>query len=92
MSAPWYVEAFRGDYRDVYAHRNLAAAREEVSMAGGVEAAARAAEATGEAAKEAAARVVEATEEVGSVVVWRWRWRWRSTTWWDICAFFLVNT
>ena len=30
MSAPWYVEAFRSDYRDVYAHRNLAAARAEV--------------------------------------------------------------
>ena len=29
MSTPWYVEAFRSDYRDVYAHRNLAAAREE---------------------------------------------------------------
>lgn len=29
-SAPWYVEAFRSDYREVYAHRNLAAAREEV--------------------------------------------------------------
>lgn len=28
--SPWYVEAFRSDYRDVYAHRNLAAAREEV--------------------------------------------------------------
>jgi len=30
MATPWYVEAFRGDYRDVYAHRNLAAARQEV--------------------------------------------------------------
>ena len=29
-SAPWYVEAFRSDYREVYAHRDLAAAREEV--------------------------------------------------------------
>lgn len=29
-SAPWYVEAFRSDYREVYAHRNLTAAREEV--------------------------------------------------------------
>lgn len=27
--APWYVEAFRSDYRDLYAHRNLAAARRE---------------------------------------------------------------
>ncbi len=26
---PWYVEAFRSDYRDVYAHRNVPAAREE---------------------------------------------------------------
>jgi len=30
MSDPWYVEAFRSDYRDVYAHRDLAAARAEV--------------------------------------------------------------
>ncbi len=30
MATPWYVEAFRGDYREVYAHRNLAAARREV--------------------------------------------------------------
>ncbi|MEM9802874.1 MAG: class I SAM-dependent methyltransferase [Planctomycetota bacterium] len=29
-STPWYVEAFRSEYRDVYAHRNLEAAREEV--------------------------------------------------------------
>lgn len=29
MPDPWYVEAFRSDYRDVYAHRDLAAAREE---------------------------------------------------------------
>ena len=28
--SPWYVEAFRSDYRDVYSHRNLEAAREEV--------------------------------------------------------------
>ncbi len=35
MSAPWYVEAFRGDYRDVYAHRNLAAARDEVRWLAG---------------------------------------------------------
>ncbi len=28
--SPWYVEAFRSDYRDVYAHRDLAAARAEV--------------------------------------------------------------
>jgi SAM-dependent methyltransferase len=27
---PWYVAAFRDDYRDVYPHRDLAAAREEV--------------------------------------------------------------
>lgn len=27
--SPWYVEAFRSDYRDVYAHRNLDAARSE---------------------------------------------------------------
>ena len=26
---PWYVEAFRSDYREVYSHRNLPAAREE---------------------------------------------------------------
>ncbi|MEM1450818.1 MAG: class I SAM-dependent methyltransferase [Planctomycetota bacterium] len=30
IESPWYVEAFRSDYRDVYAHRNLVAAREEV--------------------------------------------------------------
>lgn len=29
-TSPWYVEAFRSDYRDVYAHRNLDAAREEI--------------------------------------------------------------
>lgn len=29
-NTPWYVEAFRSDYREVYAHRNLAAARDEV--------------------------------------------------------------
>lgn len=28
--SPWYVEAFRSDYRDVYSHRNLEAARAEV--------------------------------------------------------------
>ncbi|WP_419191093.1 class I SAM-dependent methyltransferase [Saltatorellus ferox] len=28
---PWYVEAFRSDYRDVYSHRNLPAAREETA-------------------------------------------------------------
>ncbi len=28
--SPWYVEAFRSDYRDVYSHRNLEAARSEV--------------------------------------------------------------
>lgn len=27
---PWYVEAFRSDYREVYAHRNLASARSEI--------------------------------------------------------------
>lgn len=27
---PWYVEAFRSDYREVYSHRNLPAAREEI--------------------------------------------------------------
>ncbi|MFT6833947.1 MAG: SAM-dependent methyltransferase [Planctomycetota bacterium] len=27
--SPWYVEAFRSDYRDVYAHRNVPAARVE---------------------------------------------------------------
>lgn len=27
---PWYVEAFRSDYREVYRHRNLEAARAEV--------------------------------------------------------------
>lgn len=26
---PWYIEAFRSDYRDVYTHRNLSAARVE---------------------------------------------------------------
>lgn len=29
---PWYVEAFRADYREVYPHRDLAAAREEVGF------------------------------------------------------------
>lgn len=29
-NAPWYVEAFRSDYREVYAHRDLPSAREEV--------------------------------------------------------------
>lgn len=29
--APWYVEAFRSDYREVYAHRDLDAARREVA-------------------------------------------------------------
>ena len=46
-----------------------AAAREEVRVAEGMEAAARAAEVTGEAAREAVARVAEATEEVGSAAV-----------------------
>jgi SAM-dependent methyltransferase len=30
--APWYEEAFRSDYRRVYAHRDLASARSEVSF------------------------------------------------------------
>jgi SAM-dependent methyltransferase len=29
-TTPWYVEAFRSDYREVYAHRDLAAARDEI--------------------------------------------------------------
>lgn len=35
---PWYVAAFRGDYRDVYPHRDLGSARREVDavMAAGV--------------------------------------------------------
>lgn len=32
---PWYVEAFRSDYRDVYSHRNLPAAREETAWVAG---------------------------------------------------------
>ncbi len=31
-SDPWYVEAFRGEYRDVYSHRDLASARAEVAF------------------------------------------------------------
>lgn len=33
--SPWYVEAFRSDYRDVYAHRDLPSAREEVRWLAG---------------------------------------------------------
>lgn len=33
--SPWYVEAFRSDYRDVYSHRNLEAARAEVQWLAG---------------------------------------------------------
>jgi len=30
MAEPWFVEAFRADYLDVYPHRDLASARQEV--------------------------------------------------------------
>lgn len=38
MAEPWFVEAFRADYLDVYPHRDLASAREEVGylVEGGV--------------------------------------------------------
>src|SRR5262245_15801702 len=31
MAEPWFVEAFRADYLDVYPHRDLQSAREEVA-------------------------------------------------------------
>jgi len=34
MAEPWFVEAFRADYLDVYPHRDLSSAREEVRYLG----------------------------------------------------------